>query len=306
MIRALLLAGAVCVIATPALTQKGPSAAPGSEPDPVRGVTLDEFSETDSNMLTLGGITARIEAQANNDDTTTPVFVIQDASGEVLRFEGEPSFFSFLPASMRLANIDPSTPEPELIASSYTGGAHCCDRIQIAALSPDGTWQVHELGLFDGGYALEDADEDGFGELRVADQSFLYTFDCYACSFPPPRFFTVLNGVPLDVSNDPDLYATYQSELQRFERPSAMSGEPGRLAGWAGVEARLGRGEEALATLEQMNAASDTVYEICTDGGSVWECADADKREVGFVAFLRRHLVRQGYLPEAANGGGKG
>jgi hypothetical protein len=154
MIRALLLAGAVCVIATPALTQKGPSAAPGSEPDPVRGVTLDEFSETDSNMLTLGGITARIEAQANNDDTTTPVFVIQDASGEVLRFEGEPSFFSFLPASMRLANIDPSTPEPELIASSYTGGAHCCDRIQIAALSPDGTWQVHELGLFDGGYAL--------------------------------------------------------------------------------------------------------------------------------------------------------
>jgi hypothetical protein len=98
------------VIATPALAQKGPSAAPGSEPDPVRGVTLDEFSETGSNTLTLGGITARIEAQANNDDTTTPVFVIQDASGEVLRFEGEPSFFSFLPASMRLANIDPSTP----------------------------------------------------------------------------------------------------------------------------------------------------------------------------------------------------
>jgi hypothetical protein len=306
MIRALLLAGAVCVIATPALTQKGPSAAPGSEPDPVRGVTLDEFSETGPNTLTLGGITARMEAQANNDDTTTPVFVIEDASGEVLRFDGEPSFYSFLPASMRLANIDRSTPEPELIASSYTGGAHCCDRLQIAALSPDGSWQVHELGLFDGGYTLWDADEDGFGEIEVADQSFLYNFDCYACSAPPPRFFTLRDGTPMDISGNPDLYPTYQSQLRRFDSPAAMIDEPGRLAGWAGIEARLGRGEEALATLEQMNAASDTVYEICTDGGSVWECADADKREVGFVAFLRSHLVRQGYLPEAANAGGKG
>ncbi len=306
MIRVTVLAGIVCVVAAPALAQKGPSATPGDEPDPVRGITLDEFNEAGPNTLTFGGITARLEAQANSDDTTTPVFMIEDASGEVLRFEGEPSFYSFLPASMRLANIDRSTPEPELIASSYTGGAHCCDRIQIAALAPDGTWQVHELGLFDGGYALEDANEDGFGELRVADQSFLYTFDCYACSFPPPRFFTVRNGEPVDVSDDPDLYPIYQAELQRFDRPSAMSDEPGRLAGWAGIEARLGRGEEALATLEQINAASDSVYEICTDGGSVWECADADKREVGFVEFLRSHLIRQDYLPEAANGGGKG
>ncbi|MBO6956214.1 MAG: hypothetical protein JJ849_11980 [Rhizobiales bacterium] len=193
-----------------------------------------------------------------------------------------------------------------MIASSYTGGAHCCDRIQIAALSPDGTWQVQELGLFDGGYTLWDADEDGFGEIEVADQSFLYTFDCYACSAPPPRFFTLRDGEPVDISDNPDLYPTYQSQLQRFDSPSAMIDEPGRLAGWAGIEARLGRGEEALATLEQMNAASDSLYEICTDGGSVWECADADKREVGFVAFLRSHLVRQGYLPETTNGGGKG
>lgn len=306
MSRALVLVAAFCAVATPALAQKGPSAAPASEPDPVRGITLDEFDEAGPNTLTLGGLTARIEAQPNGDDTTTPVYILEDASGELLRFEGEPSFFSFLPASMQLVNIDPSTPEPELIASSYTGGAHCCDRIQIAALSPDGTWRVHELGLFDGGYTVWDADEDGFGEIEVADQSFLYTFDCYACSAPPPRFFTLSDGEPVDVSDNPDLYPTFESQLQRFDSLAAMIDEPGRLAGWAGIEARLGRGEEALATLEQMNAASDSLYEICTDGGSVWECADADKREVGFVAFLRSHLVRQGYLPEASNSGGKG
>lgn len=299
---ALALAAAVSLIAAPALAQKGPSASPAGEPDPVRGIALDEFSDTGPNTLTLGGITARMEAQANSDSTTTPIYILEDASGEVVRFEGEPSFYSFLPASMRLVNIDPSTPEPELIASSYTGGAHCCDRIQIAALSPDGAWQVHELGLFDGGYTVWDADEDGFGEIEVADQSFLYTFDCYACSAPPPRFFTLRDGEPVDMSDNPDLYPTFESQLQRFDSPSAMSGEPGRLAGWAGIEARLGRGEEALATLEQINAAPDQTYEICTTGGSIWECAEADKREVGFVEFLRSHLVEQGYLEQRGKG----
>jgi len=300
--RAFVVCAAFCLIATPTLAQKGPSAAPSTEPDPVLGITLDGYSETGPNTLTLGGITARIEAQANSDDTITPVYVLEDANGEVLRFEGEPSFFSFLPASMQLVNIDPSTPEPELIASSYTGGAHCCDRIQIAALSPGGVWQVHELGLFDGGYTVWDADENGFGEIEVADQSFLYTFDCYACSAPPPRFFTVRDGEPVDVSDNPDLIPTYESQLTQFDSPSAMSGELGRLAGWAGIEARLGRGEEALATLEQINVASDVVYEVCADGGPVWECADADRREVGFVPFLRDHLVQEGYLERRGKG----
>lgn len=299
-VRPVLYAFIVTAVAGPTLAQKGPSVAP--EPDPVFGITLDEISQTGPNTLTLGGITVEVVGQTNrSDETTTPVFSVTNDAGELIRFDGEPSFFSFLPVTVRLVNIDPSSPQPEVIATSFTGGAHCCDRIQIAAVQPNGTWAVEEFGLFDGGYGLTDVDEDGVAEISTVDQSFLYTFDCYACSAPPPRYYNVLNGVPVDVSDSPDFIAAYRMELLRFDLP-AMIGEPGRLAGWAALMARLGDGEAALETLQALNAAGDTVYEICADGDAIWECADVDRREVGFVEFLRTHLIEQGYLERRGKG----
>ncbi|MFK7791122.1 MAG: hypothetical protein AB8B88_00485 [Devosiaceae bacterium] len=304
--RLTLMAALACLVAMPALAQKGPRPAP--EADPVLGVTLDEFSDTGPNSLDFMGAQARIEARANNDTTTTPIFIIETNGAEVLRFEGEPSFYSFLPVSLRIANIDGASDLPEVIATSYTGGAHCCERVQIAAQQPDGSWAVHELGLFDGGYGLVDADEDGFAEIEVADQSFLYTFDCYACSAPPPRFYEIVEGAPIDASGNPDLYTYFEAELARLEDPATMLDQPGRLAGWAGLVARLGRGEAAISQLTQLNAAPDAFYEGCVGGGSMWECADENKVQMDFIAFLRNHLIDHGYIDEgrSTQPGGKG
>ncbi len=290
-------------LAGSALAQKGPRVAQQPQPDPVFGIMLEDMRDTGPNILTLAGITVEVVGEANSaDETTIPVFSVRDDAGDLIRFEGEPSFFSFLPVTVRLVDIDPSSPEPEVIATSFTGGAHCCDRIQIAAVQPGGAWAVEEFGLFDGGYGLVDVDGDGLAEIRVVDQSFLYTFDCYACSAPPSLFYKLVNGVSVDISDSTEVRDAYRMELQRFDEPSVMTDQPGRLAGWAAVRARLGDGEAALATIADLNVASDFDYEVCVDGGPVWECADADRREVGFAEFLRLHLIEQGYLERRGKG----
>lgn len=288
----------------PVMAQKGPSQAP--QDSPIGGITLDEVSDTGPNAITLDGVTARIESLTNADETTTPIFIVEDASGEVLRFDGEPSFFSFLPVSLRLVQMDPSSAQPEVIATSFTGGAHCCERLQIAAVQPDGSWAMSEMGLFDGGHGIEDANEDGFGEIELADQSFLYTFDCYACSYAPPLFFKIIDGQAVNVSDDPDFYPVFAAALRTFDDLSSLSDQPGRVAGWAAIRARMGEGEQALAQIEAQGIAASTTYDICTTGGSSYDCPAGNTRQVGFAEFLRIHLVEQGYMTGVPAPGGKG
>lgn len=300
----LIVVTAFALAASPALAQKGPTTATPLE-NPIAGITLDEISDNGPNAISLDGVTARIVSLTNSDETITPIFIIEDASGEVLRFDGEPSFYSFLPVTLRLVQMDPSSPEPEVIATSYTGGAHCCERMQIAAVQSDGSWAMSEMGLFDGGYGVEDFNEDGFGEIELADQSFLYTFDCYACSHPPPLFYKIIDGQAVDVSQDPDFYPVFAAALQNFDDLQSMSDGPGRVAGWAAIRARLGEGEAALAEIEALNIAASTTYDICTTGGSSYDCPAGSTRQVGFAEFLRTHLVEQGYLAGTASPGGK-
>lgn len=301
---ALLSACVIASFATSALAQKGPAAATTTD-NPITGITLDEISETGPNAVTLDGITARVESVPGNDETMLPVFVIEDASGEVLRFEGEASFFSFLPVTLRLVQMDPTSAQPEMIATSYTGGAHCCERIQIAAVQPDGSWAMSEMGLFDGGYSIEDANEDGIGEIVLADQSFLYTFDCYACSYPPPLFYKIIDGQAVNVSADPDFYPVFVAALSGFDDLQTMTDQPGQAAGWAAHYARIGEGEQALAEIESQGIAGSTTYDICTSDVSNYDCPPDDIRQVGFAEFLRSHLVEQGYLQDASGPGGK-
>ncbi len=293
---ALVVAGMVAAGPTMALAQKG---VPAGNPNPegsVRAVHLDAYEEGQRNAIELDGVGAFILTRTGDGDETFPIFVVETLGGEVLRFEGTESYFSFLPVSLSIAHLDPSTETPEVIATSYTGGAHCCEHLQIAAQQPDGSWAVIEAGFFDGGYALEDPDGDGVGEIQIADQSFLYTFDCYACSLPPARYFRVIDGALVDASGDPALRPAFAQAYESLELTSDRFSQPGWLAGWAGMRARLGEGEQALAEIASSYSGGVDSYEICTTGGSTFDCASEDIQEMRFVEFLRFHLAEQGYL----------
>lgn len=302
MARTTLLCLAALMVAGPALAQKGPSSQPA---DPMSGITLDEYVENGDNTLELDGLRASVHSRVNAGGSSTPIFVVADAMGELIRFEGEENFMSFLPITLRMLQLDRSTPEPEIIATAYTGGAHCCEQVQVAAITPDGSWQVAELGYFDGGYSITDPDGDGTPALSVVDQSFLYTFDCYACSFAPPRFHEMRGGRLVDVSAEVSMQPVFREELQRAELTQERQQEPGFLAGWAALRARLGEGEQALAEIAAFGGGGDFVYDTCTTGGSPFECAPENLRELGFLDFLRDHLIEEGYLAGEQAPGGK-
>ncbi|MEM1284425.1 MAG: hypothetical protein AAGH43_03485 [Pseudomonadota bacterium] len=296
--RLILAAVMAALLSQPAMARKGRPV----PTDAVQGVMIEPTDDNRRVTGTLDGVTASLEGRPNSDDTTTPVFTVSDAGGAAIEFEGEPTFYGFLPVNLRIVQLDPSTPEPEVIASSYTGGAHCCERLQIAAISPDGSWNVTEMGFFDGGYSIGDEDGDGIGEIRVSDQSFLYTFDCYACSAPPPLFYRVVDGEPVDVSADPAFGPAFNAEFSRFGAPIEMVSEPGRLAGWVALNARIGLAEDALDTVVAVNGGEGFSFDVCSTGGAPFECAQENIRQVGFVEFLRNHLIEQGYMRRAGKG----
>jgi hypothetical protein len=72
---------------------------------------------------------------------------------------------------------------PELLVTTYSGGAHCCETLRVFALGTSPR-QVLEYASGDAaGFELRDLNGDGRLELVVGDDSFAYFDDlCYSCS----------------------------------------------------------------------------------------------------------------------------
>lgn len=98
---------------------------------------------------------------------------------------------------------------PEVIISTYSGGAHCCANHLIY------TWQNNQfipidLGFRDArGGIFQDIDQDGNMEFLTVDNAFLYRFSSYAGSFPPTMIFTFKNA------NFENVTTQYPNELRK-------------------------------------------------------------------------------------------
>jgi hypothetical protein len=79
----------------------------------------------------------------------------------------------------------------QLLVTSHSGGAHCCETLHVWALGAKPTKLLEYAGGNAGGFDLRDLDGDGRRELLVGDDSFSYFGDlCYACS--PSRMPMIL------------------------------------------------------------------------------------------------------------------
>jgi len=107
----------------------------------------------------------------------------------VFTIRGQPDVASAQPrAHVFLIELESSGSMPQVVMTSFTGGAHCCTETDIATSDSDGRWSVLKADRLDGdGYQFEDLGGDGVSELVSVDNSFLYAFDCYACSYAPVR-----------------------------------------------------------------------------------------------------------------------
>jgi hypothetical protein len=252
--------------------------------------------------LTDSGITARIfqerRPQVDPDDDV-PVLQVIIGGKTVLEHVGAASGMSVPAMSVSIANIDPTNKSPEVYFSSYTGGAHCCSDIVVATETDKG-WVAVPIGAFDGdGDYLQDLNDDDEAEIVTVDNSFLYTFDCYACSAAPLVIKTVRDGKAVDITTEPRFAKAHRDWLKQLEDdsdPVARWKSPGFLAGWVAASIRAGEGEQAFAQVQKRwDLASDPGEETCTTGADIDACPAADRKMLKFPERLKLFLDRNGY-----------
>ena len=154
-------------------------------------------------------------------------------------------------SSVKLVKLFPDSEYPQILFDAYTGGAHCCTMTEILLASKSGNWQFADFGYRDGD-ELKFEDATGAGNYVVigVDESFNYTFDCYACSRPPIKIEEFKNGQLNDVTREPRFRDRLKYELQRIDSdPSTDWNSNGFLAGWAALKSLLGEQNDAFRRL---------------------------------------------------------
>jgi hypothetical protein len=263
-----------------------------------------ELSDTLSSASVAGPgfrVSLRMETrQVEGADARVPVMRISEGGEVMLEAVGEASGFDFPYGSVDLVEIDPTNDVPEAVFSSFTGGAHCCTSVKVADHGPDGRWTLVDLGFWDGdGGSTEDLDGDGVAEFSSRDNSFLYAFDCYACSEAPLQIFTIENAVARDVTADPRYLDAHRRWLAEMEARIAETGgekSPGIWAGWIAAKARVGEGAEAWRRFlsEYRPAADDPGVMVCAVQAE--ECPEDQWITLPLVEALGKFLRDGGFV----------
>jgi hypothetical protein len=194
-----------------------------------------------------------------------------------------------------------------VMLESYTGGAHCCDHVQVAV--PDGAaMRVVDLGAYDGERIERmpsDLDGDGIVDFAFRDDRFLYAFSSYADSYAPPLVLNVVDGKAVDVSARPGFRKLFEGELARTRKACLASGKrawEGSCPAFAAASARVGRFDEAwgqmIARRGEVAGDGEWLPKGCTvkmdEEGMCPEGSEIVYKS--YAEALRAFLVRTGYI----------
>jgi len=142
--------------------------------------------------------------------------------------------------------------EPEVIVSTFSGGAHCC--LTARVLTWDGTgYQPLDIAWGDVGFRLDDVDGDGRPELVGQDPVFSAAFTAYAASAFPPLVLHVDHGRTVDVTRSfPKVVrADAASRLKDLRKARRGDDIRGLLAAYVADEYLLGRGSTGVREIDR-------------------------------------------------------
>lgn len=242
----------------------------------------------------------RINEQGSN--VVQPVVTVRVNGIEVGRLVGAEKWGG--PAAVvQIAEMDPGNPYPEVLLSSFTGGAHCCNQIQVLSSGPDGQqWREVTLGPFDGGPSpAEDPLRTGRFLIVDVDNRFLYKFGCYACSTAPARIWQLQGIRFVDISKRPEFRPIHRRNLQRmaawFEQQDPGSPN-GFLAGYVANKALVGELYDGWDRMvKRYDPSSDWGLKECKgDYDANGRCLGREIAYGSFPEALRAFLVETGYI----------
>jgi len=206
-----------------------------------------------------------------------------------------------------VVEMDPSNSRPEVVAESYSGGAHCCEEIVVFSAPPNGgggAWRKVELGAFDGAERIpRDLDGDGLAEVLVRDDAFYYAYGCYGCSYAPPVILSVRDGRKVELTRRPSFRPVLREEEKRILRRMRESREEnggrvenGLLAGYVALKLLLGEGAEGWNEMLKWHVREK--QEFCPVPGRDGDCA-VRPLMISFPLSLAIAL-RGRYIPDPA------
>jgi serine/threonine protein kinase len=231
-----------------------------------------------------------------------PLVRINNGSGPIFSFHMDQG--GTTPAAdLRILRLDATTRLPQIVLTSFSGGAHCCTLTKIATVDSSGNWREVDGGALDGdgGYQFIDLNYDGSNEFISLDNSFLYAFACYACSSAPTRIQKLVGTELKDVTRDAQ-YRTYlrerlwQMEAYMRTNPTALHSN-GYLGGWVAAKALVGELDDAWRTmLANYDRQSDWILEECLTGEPLQQCPQDKKQKLEFPVALAKHLFKNNYV----------
>jgi len=270
------------------------------EPDILKSISFDGRERL---RVSRGGLFVEVDTEAApGGKGRIPVATVSHAGRTVAVLKprpedgdiGQPS------AEVFVVPLDAKTGLLQVIFMYFTGGAHCCTVTLIATGSAGGLWETVQADTLDGGgYWFEDIDGDGSVELISVDNSFLYAYDCYACSAAPTRIQGLIGSRLQDVTRETKFQQFLRGQLQQMEARSnaASSHSNGYLGGWVAAKRLVGEIENAWRTmLASYDRSSDWPTEECVTGVELYRCPQASRRRVSFPEALAKHLIRNGYI----------
>ncbi len=154
---------------------------------------------------------------------------------------------------LQIVELDDTNQAPEVLLSSYSGGAHCCSAITIFSQDKHEDWQHTKLDWLDGlpigATTIHGIDEN---VIALRDGSFLYMFAAYAQSFAPYRIYTLESGKLVDISDRDILIPYFKKQAALLDEQlseSKMQENNGFWAGYVATKARAGEFDHGWDTM---------------------------------------------------------
>jgi hypothetical protein len=209
-------------------------------------VKWDAASGADAQNFALGDYSLSIERVAA-DGLYAPRLTVR-AFGQELVLNGSATSET-MPHQFSVVRLT-SSGQLSVIFQSFSGGAHCCNHIQVAQIV-GGKLSAVDLGSMDGDYIASprDIDGDGVADFEFVDNEFLYAFAPYAMSYSPSQTVNVIDGKIIDVSRRKTFKRKDLLQLSDLGETCRNGGDGntrnGACAAFIAVAARAGRLNEA-------------------------------------------------------------
>lgn len=266
----------------------------GARANPVRFELKSDAPAPGPQTLISGPIKA-IVTQTKVGDQTLPLYLLSYDVFYKNELKLSVQAETMMTGSLELKDLD-NNQIPEVIASSFSGGAHCCVNYSVYGWQSDQSdrFVSAKLGPLDGGGGqFKDLDGDGTQEFVSVDNAFFYAFAPYAGSFPPTRIQQYRAGRFVPVTRQyPKVLKAHAWEmfktLQQYKQDDISLN--GVLAGYVAQKILLGEYEEGWKLMLAR-------YDRQSDWGlDIYQGDKVVGRHPDFPSALKAFLVETGYL----------